>query len=249
MYFHEPLYDLDILARQNLHIHTNFSNCAKAEMTVAGILAAAKAAGLQTIALTDHFNLDNTNKQCLKRNTYLRKEVDKFNTDITVLLSGELSAFAPGKSLENETVRCALDYRLYSCNHYHLDFWGQPEDKSLRGYAEYSLEIIRSIILSGKADCIAHPLIGRFIKAFEDRTLVTKEITDCELGDLLTLAQSNEVAFEINTGAILGDPQFGRRLWNIGKEIGVVFNYGTDAHTLASIDTKIKLNEMKQILL
>lgn len=248
MYFHEPTYDLDILAQQNLHIHTSFSNCAKPEMTFQNIVAAAEAAGLELIALTDHFNEENSNEQFLERNRFLHSEACLTKTNVVILLGGELSAYAPGKSLENEAVRKELDYKLYSCNHYHLNSWGQPEDKSLRGYAEYSVAIISSLLQSGKADCIAHPLIGRFIKDFEDKTLVTRNISERELGDLLELAKANGTAWEINTGAILGDPEFGRRCWNLGKEIGVMFNYGTDAHLLANIDTKILLPEIKKVL-
>lgn len=248
MYFHDPAYDLDTLARQNLHIHTNFSRCAKEKMTVQEIVDAAAAAGLEMIALTDHFNDDITEEQCLENIAVLRRETKKTNTGMKVLFGNELSAYAPGKTLESQKVRDSLDYRLYSCNHYHLDYWGQPEDKSVRGYAEYSIAIISSLITSNKADCIAHPFIGRFIKAYEDRTLVTKAITDSELGDLLVLGKVHEVAWEINAGAVLGDPAFGRRLWHLGRETGVVFNYGTDSHRLSNIDTGILLNDIKAIL-
>ncbi|MEI6578502.1 MAG: PHP domain-containing protein [Eubacteriales bacterium] len=245
MHFHEQIYDLDELARFNLHIHTAFSNCAKPEMKLPDIIAAAEAAGLKAFALTDHFNDDNSNEECLERNLYLRKEAAEIGTQIKILFGAELSAYAPGKSLESAEVRAELDYKLYSCNHYHLNFWGQPEDKTARGYVEYSIAIISSLIISGKADCIAHPLIGRFVRAFDDKTLLTREITDNELGGLLELSKTAEVAWEINVGAILGDPLFGRRLWNLGREAGVVFNYGTDSHTLAGIDTTILLPEVK----
>lgn len=248
MYFHEFTYDLDILSRQNLHIHTNFSRCAKERMTVQGIIDAAQAAGLEMIALTDHFNDDITESQCLENIAFLRQETLRTATQLKVLFGNELSAYAPGKTLESQAVRDELDYRLYSCNHFHLSYWGQPEDTSVRGYAEYSISVISSLIKFGKADCIAHPLIGRFVKQYEDRSLITKAVTDSELGDLLLLGKVHEVAWELNTGAILGDPEFGRRLWNIGRETGVLFNYGTDSHRLVNIETKTSLSEIKKVL-
>ena len=54
MYFHEPTYDLDILCRQNLHIHSSFSGCAKPEMTLHDIVRTAELNGLEMIAITDH---------------------------------------------------------------------------------------------------------------------------------------------------------------------------------------------------
>lgn len=249
MYLHEPIYDLELLAEQNLHLHTVFSGCAKPEMTIENILDTVRETDLKTIALTDHFNDNITSEDYLEHIRFLRAAIAKEALDFKVLIGAELSAYAPGKSLENDAVRDALDYRLFSCNHYHLDYWGQPENKTLRGYAEYSAATLRSLIVSGKADCIAHPFIGRFVDAFDDKTLVTKEMSDLELGTLLELSNTHEVAWELNTGAILGDPDFGRRLWNLGREVGVVFNYGTDGHRLTDIDTQRLLPEVKKVLL
>ena len=50
MYIHAPCFDLDELARDNLHIHTSFSRCAKPEMTVENIFAEAARIGYRTIA-------------------------------------------------------------------------------------------------------------------------------------------------------------------------------------------------------
>ena len=220
MYLHEPIYDLDILAEKNLHVHTLFSSCAKPEMTVKNIVDTVRKTALKTIALTDHFNDNITSEDYLAHIRFLRGEIAKENVDFKILISAELSAYAPGKSLDNEAVRDALDYKLYTANHFHLDFWGQPKNRTPRGYVEYSCKTLRALITSGKADCIAHPLIGRFIEAFEDKTLVTQEMSDLELGSLLELSNVHEVAWELNTGALLGDPNFARRLWNIGREIG-----------------------------
>lgn len=42
----------------------------------------------------------------------------------------ELSGYGIGKTLEGDAFRNAIDYRLYSCNHYHLDF-GSRRKKGL----------------------------------------------------------------------------------------------------------------------
>ncbi len=249
MYLHEPIYDLDILAEQNLHVHTVYSHCAKPEMTFENIVNEVQKTALKTIALTDHFNDDNPDDEFLAHIHYLREEIQKADCNCNILVGAELSGYAPGKSLESAAVREALDYRLYSCNHFHLDFWGQPENKTPRGYAEYSGAILQQLIASGKADCIAHPLIGRFVHAFEDRTQIPRAMSDQELGTLLELSCTHKVAWELNTGAIIGDPDFGRRLWNLGREVGVVFNYGTDAHRPGDVDTQRLLPDVKKVLL
>ncbi|HRT81855.1 MAG TPA: hypothetical protein P5127_01700, partial [Oscillospiraceae bacterium] len=103
--------------------------------------------------------------------------------------------------------------------------------------------------INGRAHCFAHPFIGRFIGIFEDKTLVTKALTDNDLGDIFCLAKEHCVAWEINSGAVLGDPEFSRRYWNIGRECSVTFHYGTDAHLPENVDTAKSLALVKEILL
>ena len=61
-------------------------------------------------------------------------------------------------------------------------------------------------------------------------------------------ANRHEIAWELNVPAILGDPEFYHRYFQIGKEVGVVFNLGTDAHKLCNIDTKQFVEQLKNIL-
>lgn len=244
----QACYDLDCLARKNLHIHTCFSSCGKPEMNTADIIARAYACGLEEIALTDHYNDDIDPDRFLVRIDYLRRTVPKTQGSLKVLIGSELSCYAPGETLEPQRVRDALDFRLYSCNHYHLGFWGQPEDVSPRGYALHGLETVGSLIESGKAHGIAHPFIGRFIKAHADPTAVTREIGDNELGELMERSARKGCAWEINAGAVLSDPGFARRLWHLGKETSSVFTFGTDAHRLCDIDPSPRLAALKNIL-
>ncbi|NLB41091.1 MAG: hypothetical protein GX815_02320, partial [Clostridiales bacterium] len=106
----------------------------------------------------------------------------------------------------------------------------------------------KHLITSGRADCIAHPFISRFIKILDDKTLLAKEMTDKELGDILELGRNHNVAWEINLGAVLADPDFAKRYWNIGKEVGVLFHFGTDSHNLASIDTDKAVEQIRPLL-
>lgn len=249
MYKHEKTYDIEELAKWNMHMHTTFSKCAKEGMDFENIIAHAEAANLEMIALTDHYNDDITIEEYLDNILGNRKKANECGSKIKILIGNELSGYGIGKTLESDDYRALLDYKLYSLNHYHLGFWEHPEDKSARGYAEHSLKNAESIIVSGKADCIAHPFIGRFIRSLEDRNDITRAIKDNELGDLFQLAVKHEVAFEINTGSVMQDPEFAKRMWNIGKETGLMFNMGTDAHTPAAIDVAQHIPRIKEILL
>ncbi len=248
MIYAEPVYDLDTLAKVNLHIHTHYSHCAKREMLVPDIIRAAEKAGLTAIALTDHFNDADSDEAYMEQIDTLKNEAAGTGTDLKILFGFELSAYGIGKYREKIETNRALDYRLYSCNHFQQAYWEHPEDRSPRGYAEFSLAIVNALLGSGRADCVAHPLIGKYIKCFADRTEVSRAYKDSEIGDMAARARSRGVALELNTGAVLGDPALARRLWNLGREAGATFHFGTDAHSLDKIDTKTRIDEIKKIL-
>ncbi len=243
MFFHEKTYDIDELIKHNMHIHTTFSGCAKPEMTAKDIIKTAKEAGLEIIALTDH---DNNNPIDSQRKILLKEIADE--QDIKVLVGGELSCIGIGKFLNSEECDLQMDYKLYTTNHFHVRFWDQPEDESPRGYAVQMLKMVDSVIEMRKADCFAHPFMAGYVKCFEDKTLVTKEYTDNELGDIMEKANKKEIAWELNTGAVMGNPEFYHRYFQIGKEVGCVFNIGTDAHRLCNIDTRQYADRLKEIL-
>ena len=137
MYLREPCFDIDELAKENLHVHTSFSNCAKPEMRIKDIVAKAEELGLSRVAIVDHFNFKGT--PITEKNIADRFVYQLTETKIPFLFGAELSAVGIGKWLETNEVNSALDYRLYAANHYHLSFWEQPEEKTARGYAEHTL--------------------------------------------------------------------------------------------------------------
>ncbi len=247
MFFHDKTYDLDELARFNLHIHTTFSRCADREMILRDIVAAAEKAGLEMIALTDH-NYPEKKNAVAAQKTELQRQLACIDTKVKVLIGAELSSYGIGRFADDIETDSSLDYRLYATNHYHQDYWIHPEDKSPRGYCENMLAIMDKVIESGRADCLAHPFMAKYITACGDFHSVTAAFTDNEIGDLLVKGYGHGVAWELNVPAIMGDPVFFRRYFGIGKEAGVIFNLGSDAHKLRNIDLRQFLPELKKIL-
>ena len=245
MFLFEACYDLDELARNNMHIHTSFSRCAKPEMTVENILREAERAGLRAIALTDHSPAEGSYALQVQA---LRRQVAQAQSPVKVYVGAELSAYGVGKYSETPETEALLDYRLFSHNHYHQDFWEHPEERTPEGYKQHALAVLRALFASGRADCIAHPLFGRFLDICEDRTEIPRAISDTELGELMQEGTRAQVAWEINSGAVMGDPIFYRRYFQIGREAGAVFLFGTDTHRLAGIDPYKQLPVLKQIL-
>lgn len=247
MFFHQATYDIDELARHNMHLHTRFSHCAKPEMLAADIVKTAEAAGLEMIALTDHNYIEEQNAVAQQRYDILR-ELGGIETNVKVLVGAELSAYGVGKFADDIACDNSLDYRLYTTNHYHQGYWEHPEIKTPRAYAEHMLAIMRGVIDSGRADCFAHPFKAGYIHAFDDPHDVTRSFTDNEIGDIMEKAHKREIAWELNIPAIFGDPEFYHRYFQTGKEIGVVFNIGTDGHKLCNVDTKQFVERLKKVL-
>ncbi|NLO34739.1 MAG: PHP domain-containing protein [Clostridiaceae bacterium] len=252
MYCHEKTYDLDLLARMNLHVHTAFSRCADRAMTLPAIVEEAEKAGLDAIALVDHHNNDLDDDIILAHVQDLRNQLAGLDTQIRVLIGCELSCYGIGKTLEGAKVRQALDYRAYALNHYHMPFWAQPDKPSPRGYACHMLAMARSLIVTGRADCLVHPLDAGYARnriGPEGVRQANAAITDREMGELFELALRHEVAIELNVSGILAadKPQL-RRIYDIGRETGVWFSYGNDAHHLPDIATRPALARVKACL-
>ncbi|MDD5599377.1 MAG: PHP domain-containing protein, partial [Victivallaceae bacterium] len=127
-------HDLPSLEAANWHIHPRFSPCADADMTIDNIIAFAEAAKLKTIALTDHLHRPDCN--IIDNIINIKENLAGRKTKINVIVGAELSAYGIGKYSDNIEINGKIDYRLYACNHYNLNFWEQPEVSAPRAYAE-----------------------------------------------------------------------------------------------------------------
>ena len=61
-------------------------------------------------------------------------------------------------------------------------------------------------------------------------------------------ANKKEIAWELNLPAVIKDPEFFHRYFQIGKEVGVVFNIGTDGHELSKVNSLQFVDIYKKIL-
>ncbi len=249
MFFTDKTYNIDELAQNNLHIHTNFSGCAKEEMDFSEIVRVTKNAGLKKIALTDHIYEREDLPEFIENCARLRKLRDELNSDIEILIGGEFSCYHENdytlKGVEIET-----DYRLYAQNHFHVTGWQQGDDGTPESYKEVTKRMLRNLFKDKAADTIAHPFSGRYLRRMKgwDADLVGNTWTENELGDIMLEGHNSGCAWEFNSGNVGSDPELIRKMYNIGREIGVVFTIGTDAHRLEAVDTKNIAQELKRII-
>lgn len=249
MFFTQGIYDIDELARFNLHIHTCFSGCAKDEMTFENIVRIAENTGLDTIALCDHIykpeDLPEFNKNC----EILRNKRDKAGSKVKILIGGEFSCYGVD-SYTLKGIDINTEYRLYAQNHFHVTGWEHPENNTPEGFKELTKKMLHNLFKDKAADTIAHPLNGNYLRKMMgwESDVLGKCWKDHEIAEILSEAFESGCALEINTAAMYGDPALIRRMYNIGKELGVVFTLGTDAHRLENIDTKSFTDELKRIV-
>ena len=145
-----------------------------------------------------------------------------------------------------------MEYRLFAQNHYHLDVWEQPEERTPEGYARHTRACLEGLFTTDYADCVAHPIVPEKVgraNRIEHQEQILDYFTDNILGDLMEQGEKAGCAWELHRGAIYHFPEFSRRYFNIGREVGVHFNFAADAHKLVDIDPGTVKDMYKQYLL
>ena len=114
----------------------------------------------------------------------------------------------------------------------------------------HNLAVLHALFESGRADNIAHPFSPVKMHFFneEEKAETLRAVSDTELGDILEKGEKAQCSWEIHTPSFLRFPDFSRRFFNIGKEVGVHFCVGTDAHRLAALDPGVFLPQLEDIV-
>ena len=66
--------------------------------------------------------------------------------------------------------------------------------------------------------------------------------------EICEISRSTHTALELNRTAITQDPDFYRRMYNIGKEAGAFFHFGSDTHSIEFVDPSGYIDELAKIL-
>ncbi len=234
---------LRALADRNWHVHTIFSDCAAPEMKPETILAEADRLGLQGLALVDHHHPGDAGMA--SHLAALAASVRRCAHRAEVLVGAELSAYGIGRYAEEPAEIGGIAFRLYACNHYHLQGWELPAERSAAAFKAHALAVLEALIPTGRAHCIAHPWLGIYLTSvLENIQALTRLVSDAELAAMFALARRHGVAWEISTKHLVRDVPFARRYLAIGFEAGADFRLGTDAHTLGELDPRPQVERL-----
>lgn len=237
------------ILKHDIHLHTYLSKCCQYDdMNPANIVKIAEALGLETIGFSDHVWTNHDLKpngfyQGMHENqiTDLRKDLEKVETDLRILVGCEADTIAPGKFSITEKFAEQLDYVLLACNHIHIkDLVAQPASDNPRDIATHLLTMFRSGVQSGLATSIVHS----FTAAPAIFEKVVDRISDEEFLEAFGLAAENQVAIEITLSYLCGkykdnpNSEFSwsldtpGRILRMAKKAGCKFTFGSDAHNL-----------------
>lgn len=226
---------MGLTIEHDLHIHSNLSLCARAEMTFENIASAARSRGFAVIGVCDHTDVvgDWERERRLLRNFDLARRAAR-GSGLRILVGSEVTMLAPGKvAISADTAR-QLDYVSVATNHYHLPEVQHPCDRTARGYARHHLEILESICDLDWADIVAHPFLSGFIKDVQfGQEEFFQAIDEERLKELLARLGKRNIRLELNPRVPAERTDFFRRVVEMGREAGVRFSLGSDAHTLS----------------
>jgi histidinol phosphatase-like PHP family hydrolase len=222
-----------MIPKFNMHVHTLRSACAKPEMTLEAINEVASRAGLKYVGIADHIDVPEHNPRPILN----REDIRNGTWDVEFLVGCEATVLSPGTMAVGDDVARMLDYVMVSANHYHLEQVENPADRSPEEYASHYLGMLEGVMDWGLADIVGHPFLhtklGR--RGVVDPVEVLDHYDWEQVERVLERAANSDLSFEVKPGYIEFIPEFMGRLVKAGREHGVRFSIGTDAHRLVEV--------------
>ncbi len=221
--------------KQDWHIHTYRSLCAKPENTVSAIVDVLDKGQMKLAGLADHINAPNERRWfrgVIQRN---REDLAELHPQCRIMVGTEASMNSPEACSLGDELAAELDFVIVACNHYHLDCVENPTKEDAASYAPHYLDMVSGAAALGYADSISHPFILLKSSA-ELRTSVLAHYDETRLSEVLREAAEADMAFEVNPNYCRGNIEWFRDLVQEARRQGTKFTLGTDSHTLDTLN-------------
>ena len=224
--------------RQDWHMHT-WRAGGKDDALVEDIIKTNAAYGLSLMGISEHIDRLDERKEFKEKVAANRREAEATPAgDMTVMIGTESTMIDPKTCAVGEEIAASLDFRLVSCNHYHLKHVENPSPATPENYAAHYLDMLWGATELGYADTIGHPFYHQKLnKIFDHDGLmaIIKAYDTDRLTAVLKKAAEVDMAFEINPRHADRALEWFRELVQECRGHGTKFTLGTDAHAIASL--------------
>lgn len=221
--------------KTDFHNHSNLSKCSREEMTVSNMLKKFEEFGMEQAGISDHLYPDD---KIVERARKVRNEIKKQRSNVNVFVGVEVDMISPGKLITSPETLKIFDYIMVACSHYQLkDRVVPPMYFDYNTIAQNMFDYMMAATSLEFVDIIVHPFDVRSLKNYrEDFSLVEAmdNISDRDFKLILKNMKENEIALELNTS--LTEEEYAKAMFKflaLGKEAGVKFSLGSDAHWLS----------------
>ena len=230
---------------QDLHVHTHLSLCSECpEATIASYKKEARAFGITTLGITDHFReagipggCEWYDKQGFDHISLIKEEIDlEPEDDIRVLFGAEVEYSPEIRDIAvSEEHAKELAFFIVPHSHTHIimpkDYYGDHIK-----HIDFMIEAFYGIVESKLAKyvtAIAHPFEAGACSDKQNEILSL--ISDEQFRDCFRKAAEKDIAVEINAGTLtaraprIKESRF-FRMFEIARDCGCKFTFGSDAH-------------------
>ncbi len=225
--------------RQDWHMHT-WRAGGKDDALVEDIITTNAAYGLDLMGISEHIDrLDEREPFKEKIAANRREAAVTPSGKMKVMIGTETSMINPTLCSLGDENAALLDYRLVSCNHYHLKHVENPEPKTAEGYAGHYLDMLWGATELGYADTIGHPFYHAKLRKYdfdhEKLMAILKAYDTTRLTEVLKQAAAVNMAFELNPRHVDNALEWFKELVQEARLHGTKFTLGTDAHDIAHL--------------
>jgi histidinol phosphatase-like PHP family hydrolase len=233
------------LVYADLHVHSHLSPCGKPQATAEAMVRRAREKGLAAIGLADHITphpvpgcpfYDGQRPHLFATLRAELVEIPKAERgDIEILVGAEADYVLAGRRCLDPVLLSQADYVVCSASHFHLSGAPQPGDDAPRTKAELMLRMAREALGLPGVSIWAHPFDCSRMRPLAP---ILETVPDDALAVLIDLANTKEVAIEINGGAGLQEEyrQAMAPFYGLAREMGARFTVTADAHHPDDLD-------------
>lgn len=233
--------------KEDIHIHTNISSCAKPDATIDKYIEKAKGSQLTTLGFSNHLwdsAVEGASKwystQNIEHVLKLKDELPKDGTidGIKILFGCETEFTYEGKLCLAEQNFELFDYIIVPHSHTHMACVMPKEyAEDYKRHAKFLMDSFMAVVehpLSKRFTTIAHPFVpGTKYDIYNE---VQALIPDSYFYEAFSAAREKGIAIEVNGSTIVYMPEEKIpsceyvRIYSIAKECGCSFTYGSDSH-------------------